>query len=708
MSILTRCVFLSLLLAASFTSAAAQTASFTLYLAGDGGASTSVDGTPALAMLRDSLAACDASCGVLFLGDNVYTSGLAPEGHPDRARGEQILDAQIEVARLASGPAVFLPGNHDSGGGGVGGDLRRLQDMEAYVIERLGEQAFLPRGGDPGPVVLYPHPAVALVIINSQWWFEADHRGERTGRLPESSRRDIVEMIDALIRENAGRHVILATHHPVRSAGDHALYSLGFSPVALARQVLGAPQDYSDRHYQRYRHDILSIAERHPDLIIVSGHEHNLTYFDSPGHHIVSGSLSKPEWASDRTGATFASGDAGFAALRFTDDHRAILSFSAVGDAGIPALLFQRHLTTAEDHFTPDPHERASSARDFAPPPPAFEVDAAPTYSEWRGAGGGVSLRYTIPDTRIQPRIIADLNTRYDHNTRAVTTSGGIEARRSNTAFGIRLNHQHAARLNELIGNANADPVSHLGFAIEPTIVRHAYGGMLSLRMSAAARYHRTESEAASRNRPDLRKHAVQSIAMHLSPRISTLDSEVVPEGGVDARISVGAIIYEDRIASAQFGGALRYYRSFGARRPLTASLRSEARLITGEPTFFDAANLSSVRGYPELDAIGRGAITGALEMRQTLVHFDRRRIQPIGISAFIDAGALSPLPRGRFLPGSELRLLFDDDSHTGDVVTRVSAGLGVWGSITRRTVLHAAIIFTDDHPRIGLMIEGW
>ena len=147
---------------------------------------------------------------------------------------------------------------------------------------------------------------------------------------------------------------------------------------------------------------------------------------------------------------------------------------------------------------------------------------------------------------------------------------------------------------------------------------------------------------------------------------------------------------------------------TFGAQRPLTASLRSEAHLITGEPTFFDAANLSSVRGYPELDAIGRGAITGALEIRQTLVHFDGRRIQPIGISAFIDAGALSPLPRGRFLPGSELRLLFDDDSHTGDVVTRVSAGLGVWASITRRTVLHAAIIFTDDHPRIGLMFEGW
>src|SRR5690554_3150154 len=111
-------LIISFVLTAWNSAAIAQPASFTLYLTGDGGDAYSVDGTPALAMLRDSLAACDGSCGVLFMGDNIYESGLAPEGHPDRARGEQILDAQIEVARLASGPAVFLPGNHDSGGRG--------------------------------------------------------------------------------------------------------------------------------------------------------------------------------------------------------------------------------------------------------------------------------------------------------------------------------------------------------------------------------------------------------------------------------------------------------------------------------------------------------------------------------------------------------------------------------------------------------------
>src|SRR5690625_435778 len=73
MSFFPRLCLLVLLFALPDAGAHAQSAPFTLYLAGDGGAATSVDGTPALAMLRDSLAACEASCGVLFLGDNVYT-----------------------------------------------------------------------------------------------------------------------------------------------------------------------------------------------------------------------------------------------------------------------------------------------------------------------------------------------------------------------------------------------------------------------------------------------------------------------------------------------------------------------------------------------------------------------------------------------------------------------------------------------------------
>jgi hypothetical protein len=92
------------------TSVMAQTSDtpdLTLYLIGDGGAAYSVEGTPALAMLRDSLEACPGTCSVLFLGDNIYESGLAPPDHPDRARGEQILDTLRSKSATRGHPATW-------------------------------------------------------------------------------------------------------------------------------------------------------------------------------------------------------------------------------------------------------------------------------------------------------------------------------------------------------------------------------------------------------------------------------------------------------------------------------------------------------------------------------------------------------------------------------------------------------------------------
>src|SRR5690625_6847217 len=104
MSFFPRLCLLVLLFALPDAGAHAQSAPFTLYLAGDGGAATSVDGTPALAMLRDSLTACEASCGVLFLGDNVYTSGLAPrsEEHTSelQSRGHLVCRLLLEKKKV--------------------------------------------------------------------------------------------------------------------------------------------------------------------------------------------------------------------------------------------------------------------------------------------------------------------------------------------------------------------------------------------------------------------------------------------------------------------------------------------------------------------------------------------------------------------------------------------------------------------------------
>src|SRR5690625_6862103 len=85
-----------------------------------------------------------------------------------------------------------------------------------------------------------------------------------------------------------------------------------------------------------------------------------------------------------RTGATFASGDAGFAALRFTDDGRAHLTFSAVDDHARPRLLFERRLAAIGPSSALDIQAPSTTECDFDPPPPSFAILDAPLSDAYR------------------------------------------------------------------------------------------------------------------------------------------------------------------------------------------------------------------------------------------------------------------------------------------------------------------------------------
>lgn len=647
-------------------------------------------------MLSDSLKSCTGTCGILFLGDNVYESGLALSDHPDRVRGEQILDAQLEVARLATGPAIFVPGNHDSGGRGVGGDLKRLEEMERYVESKLGDGSFLPRDGLPGPAVVHPHPAIALIVINSQWWFEGDHRGESVGRTTDFTRQDIIHRIEQVLKENADRHVILATHHPVRSAGDHALYwQSRVTVMGLLNQVVGRPQDYSERAYQRYRNDILSLTRRHPDLILVSGHEHNLTYFDSPGHHVVSGSLSRPEWVSHRNDPTFASDAAGFGALRVSADGALSLSFSGINDDDTRERLFVREISRLSEIATSSGTDAIPERTYFATPPPSLEAHLSPDYSEWRGAGAFAQVRYTIPDTRIRPRIVVDVRARYHHRIRGSSLQSRFHIEHTASATGIHIGVQHAEELDHLTGTDHITPIRHVLIEIEPYKSRYAYDRLMHLTIGVAGRYHHTKTESWIDLPVQVSTEAHASMMLRLGTGINTLDSDVVPEGGVDAGVEVRAMVYDDHPARLGVEGGIRYFRSIGFARPLTLALNARGRMVSATAPLVDTPTMAAVRGYPELAHVGQATLTSTAEVRRTFFHLDRRRNRSVGLLAFVDVGVLFPY-RERdpeiFRPDPEDLTRVENE----DPVLLSSSGAGVWANVSRRVVMTASVVSSD------------
>src|SRR5690554_8050706 len=78
----------------------------------------------------------------IFLGDNIYPSGMDPEGHPRRAQSENMINAQFRAVQNYNGQSIFIPGNHEWYNNGVVGLMREQNYVESLFPEM---DAFKPR-----------------------------------------------------------------------------------------------------------------------------------------------------------------------------------------------------------------------------------------------------------------------------------------------------------------------------------------------------------------------------------------------------------------------------------------------------------------------------------------------------------------------------------------------------------------------------------
>src|SRR5690606_28690283 len=104
---------------------------------------------------------------VLFLGDNIYPSGLPQIGHKYRGAAENMLNAQIKSVENFEGETIFIPGNHEWYAGGVTGV--RLE--EKYIKDALGENSFFPENGCPLKSIDVSE-TIQMIIIDTQWYLE--------------------------------------------------------------------------------------------------------------------------------------------------------------------------------------------------------------------------------------------------------------------------------------------------------------------------------------------------------------------------------------------------------------------------------------------------------------------------------------------------------------------------------------------------------
>lgn len=307
----------------------------TFYLIGDAGNADDQQTQQTLSLLKERMDKHDKNASLLFLGDNIYPLGMPTEKNtPERAEAELKLTNQLKIAKQFKGKTIFIPGNHDWYHG-----LKGIQEQELFISDYMEQKkVFLPEKGCGLEESINFGNKVSLIVIDSQWYLEDwDKQPYINDNCDIKTRDQFFEEFESLINKNQNKVTIIALHHPLLSNGPHGgqfslqkqLYPSKYpvplpvlgSFINLLRKTSGiSPQDLQNKQYAAFVNRLKPIIQNRDNIIVVSGHEHNLQYIEHEGiKQIVSGSASKREAARAIYPVNFSFGGNGYAVLNIKE-----------------------------------------------------------------------------------------------------------------------------------------------------------------------------------------------------------------------------------------------------------------------------------------------------------------------------------------------------------------------------------------------------
>jgi hypothetical protein len=338
---------------------------------------------PVLASLRADVMAQVEALGaervaVVFLGDNVYPHGLVARGERDRRRGERVLEAQIAAADPAR--AIFVAGNHDWDIEGPNG-WAYVREQNEFLASRGGTVSMLPAGGCAGPSRVDFGTHLRFVLIDPIGFGHAIQYPEPHAAVcgPGTALDRYLDLAAEFDDPN-GRHVVLALHHPLITAGPHGghftwkqhLFPLtDFVPwlwlplpilgsvYPLSRQLGVTTTDVSNQAYQSYITAIYRATRPLVPLLFVGGHEHSLQlHRDAVGaYYAVSGagSASKVNRVEPMDTSMFALAAPGYMRIDAHADGALGLTVLALRDGNGAEPVFRHCLAQAPPAPRPRP-----------------------------------------------------------------------------------------------------------------------------------------------------------------------------------------------------------------------------------------------------------------------------------------------------------------------------------------------------------------
>ncbi|MEM9526161.1 MAG: metallophosphoesterase [Bacteroidota bacterium] len=348
-----------------------KTLAYRTYLIGDAGNAAEGQQPPVLRHLTKELPGAPKQSSVVFLGDNIYPSGLPKKKDDEREFAEHRLKAQTKALKDYPGKVFFMPGNHDWYKYGIDG-LRRQKDFLEDEIGR--KKLWEPKVGCGGPEVVEIHDNLVYIIIDTQWWLEnwSKHPEINEG-CDATNRTDFIRLFKDAVKGNKEKHIVVLMHHPMETYGAHGghfTFSDHFFPLRkivnknlwvplpglgslmpFLRTNVGSKQDLINASFQELKTALLSHVQLNGNATFVSGHEHSLQYIEKDNQrYIVSGSASKISPVGLGEGSLFSYGGRGYSVLDLYEDGSLWVTFWTVDDEGRqPRVLFRKEIESATE-----------------------------------------------------------------------------------------------------------------------------------------------------------------------------------------------------------------------------------------------------------------------------------------------------------------------------------------------------------------------
>ena len=319
-----------------------QNIAHSFFLIGDAGNAEQENAQLILGQLKNRIAQADENSTLLFMGDNIYPSGMPAKEHPERALAEEKINDQLELVKDFRGDYAFIPGNHDWYSDGIVG----LKEQQDYLIKKTGnKKAFAPKNSCPIETRKIGKD-IALIIVDSEWFLADWNKNPDINKNCDIKTQEaFFDELEDQLNKNQNKTVVLAIHHPLIDNGSHGgNYSMkkqlfpfekdiplpGLAPLINISRTAGgvSHQDLSHPNYRKLSARIRTLITDKENVIVVSGHDHNLQYLEKNNiKQVISGAGSKSEPAAAINTWDFSYGGNGYAVLEITKNGDAQISY---------------------------------------------------------------------------------------------------------------------------------------------------------------------------------------------------------------------------------------------------------------------------------------------------------------------------------------------------------------------------------------------